>query len=80
MTPPGNSPANTAEARPLDFRHWLESRGMNPNRKRPPGRTMALLMDYRAYLVLVVGKENAGQWFTKYAGPIEAGEPAEKAG
>ena len=40
---------------------------------------MALLMDYRAYLVREVGKENAGQWFTKYAGPIEAGEPAEKA-
>ena len=78
MTPPGNSPPPTGDARPLDFRHWLESRGMNPNRKRPPGRTMALLMDYRAYLVLTVGKESAGQWFTKYAGPIEAGEPAEK--
>lgn len=79
MTPPGNSPSPTGDARPLDFRRWLEARGMNPNRKRPPGRTMALLMDYRAYLVREVGKENAGQWFTKYAGPIESGEAAEKA-
>ncbi|MFQ5778457.1 MAG: hypothetical protein ACE5IP_10675 [Terriglobia bacterium] len=44
---------------------------MNPNRRRPPGRTAALLMDYRAYLERAVGRENAGQWFEKYARKIE---------
>jgi hypothetical protein len=40
---------------------------MNPSRRRPAGRTAALLMDYRAYLEREVGRENAGQWFDKYA-------------
>lgn len=72
MTPPPNSPAKRpANARPLDFYHWLASCGMNPNRRRPPGRTAALLMDYRAYLERAVGRESAGQWFEKYAPKIE---------
>ncbi len=74
MTPPGNSPPKSAEARPLDFHRWLESQGMDPNRKRPPGRTAALLMDYRSYLVRAVGAEQAGQWFEKYTAKIN--EPA----
>jgi len=45
---------------------------MNPSRRRPPGRTAALLMDYRAYLEHEVGRENAGQWFEKYAGKVDA--------
>jgi hypothetical protein len=40
---------------------------MNPNRRRPPGRTAALLMDYRRYLVDEVGSEKAGEWFEKYS-------------
>lgn len=44
---------------------------MNPNRRRPLGRTAALLMDYRAYLEGQVGKENAGQWFEKYTRKVE---------
>lgn len=68
MTPPTASrPKETDDARPLDFGRWLASRGMNPNRPRPPGRTAALLMDYRTYLEQAVGAENAGQWFDRYA-------------
>ncbi|MFQ5662204.1 MAG: hypothetical protein ACE5HL_00025 [Terriglobia bacterium] len=55
----------------MDFYHWLAARGMNPNRRRPLGRTAALLMEYRAYLERQVGKENAGQWFEKYGRKIE---------
>ncbi len=74
MTPPVSSkPKRTADERPLDFYRWLESRGMNPNRRRPLGRTAALLMDYRAYLEQQVGKDQATTWFQKYAGKIEAG-------
>jgi len=76
MTPPAKSPADRADARPLDFHHWLAARGMNPNRRRPPGRTAALLMDYRSYLVQQVGAEEAGRWFEKYApqsAPAQAG-------
>jgi hypothetical protein len=73
MTPPGDSnPKETADARPLDFHRWLESRGMNPNRRRPLGRTAALLMDYRAYLEREVGKEKVNLWFDKYAGKLTA--------
>lgn len=72
MTPPASSKSKPAtDARPLDFHHWLASRGMNPNRRRPLGRTAALLMDYRAYLEGQVGKEDAGRWFEKYAKKIE---------
>jgi len=71
MTPTGSSPKRTDDARPLDFHHWLEARGMNPNRRRPPGRTAALLMDYRAYLELAVGKDHAGEWLEKFARRIE---------
>jgi hypothetical protein len=78
MTPTGSRSIGTPpepkdDARPLDFHHWLESRGMNPNRRRPLGRTAALLMDYRAYLERAVGAERAEVWFQKYAGQ---GEPA----
>ena len=74
MTRPADSPAKRApDARPLDFHRWLASQGMNPNRPRPLGRTAALLMDYRAYLERQVGKDEAGTWFEKYAGKIEAG-------
>ncbi|MGH9788983.1 MAG: hypothetical protein ACRD4U_09810 [Candidatus Acidiferrales bacterium] len=47
---------------------------MDPNRQRPPGRTAALLMDYRSYLVRAVGSEQAGQWFEKYTAKMN--EPA----
>lgn len=68
MTPQAGSPSSrTPDSRRLDFHHWLASRGMNPSRRRPPGRTATLLMDYRAYLVKKVGEENAGEWFEKYA-------------
>lgn len=74
MTPPvGSKSKRAADARPLDFYRWLESRGMNPNRQRPLGRTAALLMDYRAYLEQEMGKEQAASWFQKYAGKIETG-------
>jgi hypothetical protein len=67
MTPQtGSPPKHGGDTRPLDFHRWLASRGMNPSRRRPPGRTAALLMDYRAYLERAVGRENAGQWFEKY--------------
>lgn len=56
-----------APDRPLDFYRWLAACGMNPNRRRPLGRLAALLMDYRAYLEQVVGKDEAGKWFEKYA-------------
>ncbi len=72
MTPVvGSQQKRAADARPLDFPRWLASRGMNPSRRRPPGRTAALLMDYRAYLEQAVGKENAGQWFEKYTRKVE---------
>jgi len=78
MTPLAKSPGDRASnARPLDFHHWLASQGMNPNRHRPPGRTAALLMDYRRYLVQEVGQEKAGVWFEKYARRAES-TPAEK--
>jgi hypothetical protein len=81
MTPRGNSPPKSApDARPLDFRRWLASQGMDPNRQRPPGRTAALLMDYRAYLVRAVGPEQAGQWFEKYTARMNEPAPAAKAG
>jgi len=81
MTPRGNSPAKSApDDRPLDFHRWLEFRGMDPNRQRPPGRTAALLMDYRAYLVQAVGPERAGQWFEKYTAKMNEPAPASKAG
>lgn len=67
MTPTAKSPAESADSRPLDFHHWLVERGMNPNRRRPAGRTAALLMDYRRYLVEKVGQEKAGEWFEKYS-------------
>ena len=77
MTPQGGSTKGDTDARPLDFHRWLASRGLNPNRRRPPGRTAALLMDYRAYLEKTVGKENAAQWFEKYARKAEpAANPA----
>lgn len=73
MTPRASSPSEPApDSKPLDFYHWLAARGMNPNRKRPLGRTAALLMDYRAYLERQVGKENVNTWFEKYARKIEA--------
>ena len=72
MTPTAKSPDNRAGARPLDFHHWLVARGMNPNRRRPPGRTAALLMDYRCYLVSEVGQEKASEWFDKYSPKTEA--------
>ena len=76
MTPPaGSNPKEAADARPLDFHRWLVSRGMNPNRRRPLGRTAALLMDYRAYLERAVGKDKASQWFDKYAGKLAADAP-----
>ncbi len=71
MTPP----ANSRPERPLDFYHWLAARGMNPNRRRPLGRTAALLMDYRAYLERAVGKDKVKLWFDKYAGKLQAGAP-----
>lgn len=72
MTPTGGSQTKgTPDERPLDFYRWMASRGMNPNRRRPLGRTAALLMDYRAYLERAVGKENSGQWFEKYARKTE---------
>jgi len=72
MTPQASSPQKPeGDARPLDFHRWLASRGMNPSRRRPLGRTAALLMDYRAYLEREVGRENAGQWFEKYARKVE---------
>lgn len=72
MTPPAASKSDRGpDARPLDFYHWLAARGMNPNRRRPVGRTAALLMDYRAYLEQHVGKEEAGRWFEKYAPQAE---------
>jgi len=71
MTPTAKSPDNRADARPLDFHHWLVNRGMNPNRRRPPGRTAALLMDYRRYLVSEVGPQKAGEWFDKYSPKAE---------
>lgn len=68
-----NSPSKrAADSRPLDFYHWLAARGMNPNRRRPLGRTAALLMEYRAYLEQQVGKDKAGPWFEKYARKVEA--------
>lgn len=71
MTPRASSPAQPAsDSKPLDFYHWLAARGMNPNRKRPLGRTAALLMDYRAYLEREVGEENVKSWFEKYAGKL----------
>ncbi len=74
MTPPVSSKKKSAaDARPLDFYHWLAWRGMNPNRRRPLGRTAALLMDYRAYLERTVGKENTDTWFEKYTAKIRAG-------
>ncbi len=76
MTPPGGSSKRKADSRPLDFYRWLEWRGLDPNRRRPPGRTAALLMDYRAYLEKAVGKEKAGEWFEKYG---RKAEPAAKA-
>lgn len=73
MTPRATSkPEPAPDSRPLDFYHWLAARGMNPNRKRPLGRTAALLMDYRAYLERQVGKENVNTWFEKYARKVEA--------
>jgi len=78
MTPQAASQGKRAtDSRPLDFSHWLASRGMNPNRPRPAGRQAALLMEYRSYLVRAVGKEEAGQWFEKYAPKKEP--PAAKA-
>jgi len=74
MTPPANSPSN-ADARPLDFHRWLVARGMNPNRRRPLGRTAALLMDYRAYLEGEVGKDKVDFWFDKYASKLQPGAP-----
>ena len=81
MTPTAKSPAESADARlpdsgprdarPLDFHRWLVASGMNPNRRRPPGRTAALLMDYRRYLVAEVGAEKAGEWFEKYSPKVE---------
>lgn len=65
--PTGNSKAE----RPLDFHHWLASRGMNPNRKRPLGRQAALLIEYRSYLEQKVGKENVHSWFEKYGKRIQ---------
>jgi len=50
---------------------------MNPSRRRPPGRTAALLMDYRAYLEQEVGQESAGQWFEKYTRKVAT--PASQA-
>ena len=76
MTPPGGSPPREADSRPLDFHRWLEWRGLDPNRRRPPGRTAALLMDYRAYLEKTVGKEKAGEWFEKYARKAEPAPPS----
>ncbi len=68
MTPRADSQEKqAAEARPLDFHGWLQRNGMNPSRRRPPGRTAALLMDYRAYLERTVGPANAAEWFEKYA-------------
>jgi len=73
MTPTAKSPGKSAtDARPLDFHHWLVARGMNPNRRRPPGRTAALLMDYRRYLVAEVGPQKAGEWFDKYSPKADA--------
>jgi hypothetical protein len=80
MTPRGNSPKSEPDNRPLDFHHWLESCGMDPNRQRPPGRTAALLMDYRAYLVRAVGSEQAAQWFEKYTAKMSETAAASKAG
>ncbi|MGH9804804.1 MAG: hypothetical protein ACRD4D_06505 [Candidatus Acidiferrales bacterium] len=71
MTPTAKSPAERADARPFDFHRWLVARGMNPNRRRPPGRTAALLMDYRRYLVEEVGPQKAGEWFEKYSPKAE---------
>jgi hypothetical protein len=77
MTPPADSNAKeAANARPLDFHRWLVSRGMNPNRRRPLGRTAALLMDYRAYLEREVGRDKVNFWFDKYAGKLTADAPA----
>lgn len=76
MTPPADSKSKEADdARPLDFYRWLASRGMNPNRRRPLGRTAALLMDYRAYLEREVGKDKVALWFEKYAGKIGSSVP-----
>ena len=81
MTPRASSPAKSApDARPLDFHGWLASQGMDPNRRRPPGRTAALLMDYRSYLVRAVGSERAGQWFEKFTAKMTEPAPAGKAG
>lgn len=78
MTPPvGSQRKQAPDTRPLDFHHWLVAQGMNPNRRRPLGRTAALLMDYRAYLERQVGKENAGQWFEKYTRKIAVGGSGE---
>jgi len=75
MTPTGDSKPE----RPLDFHHWLASRGMNPNRRRPLGRQAALLIEYRAYLERQVGKENVSTWFEKYGKKTEAASvPTEK--
>jgi hypothetical protein len=71
MTPTGSSPKRKDDARPLDFHHWLAARGMNPNRRRPPGRTAALLMEYRAYLEQAVGKDHAGEWLEKFSRRVE---------
>ena len=81
MTPRGNSPPKSApDARPLDFYRWLEFCGMDPNRQRPPGRTAALLMDYRSYLVRAVGAGQAAKWFEKYTAKMNEPAPAGKAG
>ena len=88
MTPTAKSPGKSAtdararDSRPLDFHHWLVARGMNPNRRRPPGRTAALLMDYRRYLVAEVGPQKAGEWFEKFSPKADTAladsAPAEK--
>lgn len=59
---------------PLDFHRWLQSRGMNPSRRRPLGRQAALLIEYRSYLERTVGPEDAKAWFEKYATPASQAE------
>ena len=52
---------------PLNFGRWLQSRGMNPSRRRTLGRQTVLWIEYRDYLKRTVGPDQAKVWFEKRA-------------
>ncbi len=62
---PGDKNNTDRKKRPLDFQRWLQSRGMNPIRRRPLGRQAVLWIEYREYLTRTVGAEQAAAWFEK---------------